>query len=382
MFILSTENMKEYLEKKGLDIYSDEDQSTVDINKVYEHAFELGFEANQNIIDGETIFSRETKVKLFSHTDLDGVGCGILGHLAFGKNLDVEYCDYKDINERVEFFLNEVNTKEYKRVFITDISVNQKVADRIDKMNEELPFHLLDHHITADWLNEYRWAHVTDSQISSHTNQFILSGDTCKSSGTSLFFEWLVNHQCIIPTDSIQEFTELVRRWDTWEWSTMYDDRKAKQLNDLLSLYGRNDFFDNFTDRLERKSHFVEFDGVDTFLLERHQQEIDRYTKRKIKALVVKQIGELSVGIVTMEKFFSEVGNNICNEREDIDLVAMLNLDYNSVSFRTVKDDVDVSAFAQQFGGGGHPKASGCPLPDGIKEQLFSTFSVETVVVE
>ncbi len=36
------------------------------------------------------------------------------------------------------------------------------------------------------------------------------------------------------------------------------------------------------------------------------------------------------------------------------------------VSLRTVRDDVDVSKFAQFFGGGGHRKAAGFALPGSL----------------
>jgi oligoribonuclease NrnB/cAMP/cGMP phosphodiesterase (DHH superfamily) len=47
-------------------------------------------------------------IKLFTHTDLDGVGCAILAYLAFGKeNVAVEYCNYDDIDLRVSQFLSK-----------------------------------------------------------------------------------------------------------------------------------------------------------------------------------------------------------------------------------------------------------------------------------
>ena len=41
-------------------------------------------------------------IKLFTHTDLDGIGCAILAKLAFGEEVDIEYCDYDNINEKVK----------------------------------------------------------------------------------------------------------------------------------------------------------------------------------------------------------------------------------------------------------------------------------------
>jgi nanoRNase/pAp phosphatase (c-di-AMP/oligoRNAs hydrolase) len=39
-------------------------------------------------------------------------------------------------------------------------------------------------------------------------------------------------------------------------------------------------------------------------------------------------------------------------------------------SFRTRNDDVDLSKVASQFGGGGHPKASGFSIPGKLQAQM------------
>lgn len=53
-------------------------------------------------------------VKLFSHTDLDGIGCGILAKLAFGKDVDISYCDYDNIDSSVRKLYNCSRSYEYK----------------------------------------------------------------------------------------------------------------------------------------------------------------------------------------------------------------------------------------------------------------------------
>lgn len=46
------------------------------------------------------------KIKLFTHTDLDGVGCAVLAYLAFGyENVDVEFCSYDNVNQKVSNLL-------------------------------------------------------------------------------------------------------------------------------------------------------------------------------------------------------------------------------------------------------------------------------------
>ena len=88
-------------------------------------------------------------IKLFTHTDLDGVSCEILGRIAFREDINVTRCNYGDIDNKVEEFLN--NVEEYNKLFITDISVSKKIADKLNSISDKVI--LLDHHKTALWLN-------------------------------------------------------------------------------------------------------------------------------------------------------------------------------------------------------------------------------------
>ncbi|WP_252241567.1 hypothetical protein [Clostridium sp. ZBS18] len=73
------------------------------------------------------------KIKLFSHTDLDGYGCNIVAKYTIGKgiNLECENLNYDNVNERVKEFFNSKECEEYSVVYITDISVNNEVAELI-----------------------------------------------------------------------------------------------------------------------------------------------------------------------------------------------------------------------------------------------------------
>ena len=56
-------------------------------------------------------------IKLFTHTDLDGVSCEILGRIAFGEDIDVVRCGYGNINDKVEEFINGKKKKDDKNDF-------------------------------------------------------------------------------------------------------------------------------------------------------------------------------------------------------------------------------------------------------------------------
>lgn len=50
----------------------------------------------------------------------------------------------------------------HEKVFITDISVNEKVAEMIDSIHQEDPtiFYIIDHHKVVNWLNQYDCTYV------------------------------------------------------------------------------------------------------------------------------------------------------------------------------------------------------------------------------
>ena len=166
-------------------------------------------------------------VKLFTHTDLDGIGCAILGKIAFSE-IEIEYCGYDDINEKVEAFLD--SGEKCDQCYITDISISMDLAERITKINHLYSFRLLDHHKTAYGLNQYSWCHVREKE-----------GDqsplTC---GTELFYHNLVDTNRISPSKALNNFAEIVRDYDTYLWKEKKDGIISKKVNDLFHLYGRD----------------------------------------------------------------------------------------------------------------------------------------------
>jgi uncharacterized protein len=98
-------------------------------------------------------------LKLLSHNDLDGVGCGILAKLAFGEDVKVRYNSISGLNREVEWFLENDDKNTF--LFITDLSVNEKNEHRINEFYlAGGKVQLIDHHKTALHYNNYPWGHV------------------------------------------------------------------------------------------------------------------------------------------------------------------------------------------------------------------------------
>lgn len=291
------------------------------------------------------------KIKLFTHTDLDGVGCAIVGLHSF-KDIDIEYCNYDDVDYKISKFIAE-ESYGYDKVFITDISVSEDVAREINEYigNKTI---LLDHHATAKWLNKYNWAKVDDYEISPDPKV-----DKQKSSGTSMFYDYLWdNHNINLPW--LLNFIEMVRQYDTWEWTTKFNNTHPKLLNNLYYLIGRERFIKRFMDNT-----ITQFTEEEMLLLDIEQKRIEKYINKKEKQLIIRQFDEYVVGIVFAEQYHSELGNELA-KRNNVDFVIIINPDDKKVSYRGIKNDIHLGEFAKRYGGGGHSQAAGSQFKEDI----------------
>lgn len=287
------------------------------------------------------------KVKLFTHNDLDGVGCGVLAEMAFKWDADITYCGYNNINEEVKKYLDEgpINGE----IHITDISVNEEVAELLDKA--KVPVKLFDHHKTALYLNKYEWAKV---------EEYMDGTNSMKTSGTQLYFDYLDNNGYFVGKKMrVYGFVEFVRNYDTWRWKELGSTGMiSKRLNDLLGLYGRGRFIHGIIDMIENKG-VVELGPCDEAVLEINQKQIDDYIEQKNKQLFQINLYGRYGGVVYADRYFSEMGNRLAELHPEYDFIAMIDVGGGMVSYRTVKDDIDLGELAKKFGGGGHPKAAG-----------------------
>ena len=298
-----------------------------------------------------------SKFKLFTHTDLDGIGCAVLSKFAF-DDVDIEYCDYKDIDKKVRAFGESEEYKEYDKVFITDISVSEELANDMNIACDEGKVILLDHHATALGLNKYDWCNVK-----------VKDDDGTPTSGTMMFYKYLIKEEYISRIfyndrviRNIARFTVVVRDYDTWRWKELgKDGLVCKQLNDLFHIYGRDQFIDWTLHNIIKMNYAPYFTEKDRALLEQKQKDIDIYVESKNKQItnIIDNFG-YTCGVVFADRYISELGNRLSELNTELDYIAMIDISHGTVSYRTTRDDIDLGGeIAHSFGGGGHRKAAG-----------------------
>lgn len=344
--------MQEHKEQQALNKH--EITSNVDGVDIYYDGIVWRRFDNNEIMDNN-------RIKLFTHSDMDGIGCQILAMLGFGENnVDTEVCNYSGfnaINDKFQLFMESKEYNNYSKIFITDISISDENVELIKSHGIEDKILLFDHHETALRLNDYDWCQV----YVNHDNP---------KSGTMLFWEHLLNEQVLHYTRSsqrqIKEFVNMVSDYDTWMWNKN-EDIIPKQLNELFTIYGKDRFVQFIIDTVFNSGLFV--GETQKLLLELERTKIDKYIWKKNKSLIKANIYANGLnylaGVVFAENYISELGNELSKLNPHLDFIAIINPD-SSISYRTIRENIDLSLISKYFGGGGHKQASG----SGIDKEL------------
>ena len=298
------------------------------------------------------------KLKLFTHNDLDGIGNIIIAQqlVKYGiyEELNFETCSYIDINSKTLDYLN--NPQENTMLLFTDISVSDEVAQKIDKLDIEKQ--LLDHHRSALELNKYSWCNVEEIIDGTITSD---RPEGFKNCGTKMFFDAIQpSLTSKMPKESMKtlmEFVNLVREYDTWEWEAN-DNLEPKRLNDLLFMKGQDKFITSMLYKIDNGLEVFSLDDLND--LYKRQIKINKYIDEKEKFLVEINIKGLNAGVVIAENYISELASTILKRRIDLEILVILN--GKTASLRTRRNNIDLSKLAEEYGGGGHQKASGFTL--------------------
>ena len=137
------------------------------------------------------------------------------------------------------------------------------------------------------------------------------------------------------------------------------DGMNSKYVNDLLDIYGRGRFIEIMSARIY--AGFLSITPEERLLLTERANEIDRYVEQKNNQLIcTKDIYGHLYGYVFAERFFSELGNRLCQMTPELDYVVIIDISNGKISYRTIRDDLNLGTeIAHAYGGGGHAKAAG-----------------------
>ena len=289
---------------------------------------------------------------IISHiSDIDGMGSVILSKLI--GNYDILLLAIEDVRD----CLSSLYENNYKQIYMCDLSIPDDMADIVDEKIKNIKH--FDHHPTNTYVNKYDWSTVIPND-----NGF-------KPSGTSLFYNYLVNNNLLKKSVKLDEFVEAIRSYDTWDFVNT-NNLLGKHLTMIFSMYGPIKFIDTFYNRLTDRNVNFELNDLEKNLIEIKTEEMNNYVLECDNNLIKTKFLNYSVGITISELFRSEVGNRLSDKyKDELDFILIIDFHRRSYSMRTV-NDIDLGALAKKLGGGGHQKAAGFPMNKENNEIIFS----------
>lgn len=291
----------------------------------------------------------DNKVLVISHEeDIDGLGGVILGYLAF-KDIDYMLIHVKEQTEIVDF----VKNSNYEKVFITDLGLEDKIADEINELGMNI-LHF-DHHETNMYASKYAFSTVE------------IQRNGISTCGTELFYLYLKENNLLKDNALIKRFVEDTRAYDNWDW-VKNNNVEANDLNKLFSIVGIDTYISKMVDKLRNNNKDI-FDETDKYLIELKTQEEKKLIELSDKSLIIREKDGLKFGIVFGNKFLSIIGNTLCNRHPELDYMLLIDPLEMKASLRSVR--IDVSKVAESYGGGGHKYAAGFSLNEEIFKSLL-----------
>lgn len=319
------------------------------------------------------------KTVLFTHDDLDGAGCSVIFKLAHQhlkpEEFKIIHCANGTVDKKVQelWFLELIGPET--TICFGDICPSKEFLEKIVKSFPDL--HIWDHHKTNLFAQEiYPKAYIIPVDV-----------DGRLLSGTSIMYRYFTGlARSTMGVDKrgdfirkssnpnvLYDFIDTIRSYDTYEWKKTNNVR-AKQLQIQFQLLGMQRFVDKYTVRLSNAIadtsilHSWDLEYIDA-KLEQEQNLIDDISIKNVRVVSIK---EFKAAVMITEMNVSEIAYQFLQKYPEIDIFIGISLERNQYQFRTIRNDLDTGALiAKPAGGGGHPKASGCPIPNGLNREIL-----------
>jgi len=305
------------------------------------------------------------KVLIFTHkSDIDGMGSVVLANLAFNE-VTYRLTETFNLQEEIKKFYDSGKIYDYEKIYVTDLWLEEPMLSKMAKDSKlKDKFFIFDHHESALKENncKYPFAKIT---ISNHQG-------LC--SGTSLFYEYLIEEGYLDKENKkIMEFSELTRKYDTWEWKTRYHDESPHELTLLFDILGSVSYIKLMTEKLKSEEPVFTFSKTEKMLIEHKKSQVQEKIANYKKQMKIKEVCGLKAGIIFIDyEFRNDLAEYLRSEKINIDFVMLIALDYGTISYRSIKDNVCVRLIAEHFGGKGHDKSASSPIKEIQKDRILS----------
>ncbi len=312
---------------------------------------------------------KQEKVIIFSHeNDIDGLGSIILGKMVF-ENIDYVLASNVNVLE-VKFreHFEKGSLYQYDRIFITDLALYDPSLEMVSKdpvlSKKVLVF---DHHKSAINEGYDRYNFTTIMEVDENG---------VKRCGTDLFYEYLCSVGLFLKTKVLDEFVELTRLEDTWEWKKNEEQGlKAHDMAILFNGVGINSYIESMLIKILSCDSSIEFTEKEKKIIADKKAEY-LATLQKIWSEAEYFVDEYEnkfAGVFADYEYRNELGEYVrgLNESElkYLVIIALEKGAYGQKSYRAIDKNFDVGRIAEIHGGNGHPSAASVNITEEQKEK-------------
>lgn len=308
------------------------------------------------------------KVIIFSHeNDIDGLGSVILGKIAYG---DIDYILASNVNileARFRELLESGSLYQYNKIYVTDLALYNPSLEMVGRdsilSNRVLVF---DHHKSAinEGCDKYPFTTIIEADDNGK-----------KRCGTDLFYKYLYSNGLISKTPALDEFVELTRLEDTWEWKNAGEQgQKAHDIAILFNAIGIEQYIERMYTRLcISPPKFDLTDEEKGLVLTKKNEYLALLQKIWSDAEFFKdELNNDFAAVFASYEVRNELGEYVrglnINKLKYLVLIALEKGAFGQKSYRAIANGFDVGKIAEAHGGNGHPAAASVNITEEQKE--------------
>ena len=199
-----------------------------------------------------------------------------------------------------------------------------------------------------------------------------------RASGTSLFYEYLIKENLISDNFAISEFVELTRLYDTWEWITIKNEKRARDLTTLFNAVGANAYIKLMSNKLKMYPDIFTFSELESNLIAAKDEQILKQLQAYASKIYYKEVMNLKAGIIFIDyEYRNDLAQYLRDIHIDSDFVMLIALDNGTISYRNITPGVKVLAIAEAYGGKGHDYAASSPIKNDTINDIIDILTLK-----
>ncbi len=308
------------------------------------------------------------KTLLFTHeSDIDGIGCVILGKLAF-KEIDYVLChNVEELEHKFRDYIEGSKLNNYDKIYVTDLALYDPSLTMVEQSSLKEKVKVFDHHQRAieSKMNRYSFTKIIEED------------DNKKRCATDLFYEYLTENNYLEKTKSLDLFVEMTRLEDVWQWKT--DKEIGIQAHDLAILFniiGKEKYIEIIINKLTTSKNDFKYSDAEKDLIKNKKEEYNKIIKEIIDngEYLIDELGNKFLIVFSKYEYRNEIPEYFRNKNEShIKYVIITALDkgeYGQKSYRSIEENFDVNKLAMLHGGGGHIGAAAVNITKDQRQKI------------